>query len=136
MPPEMTRIASSPSGPEALAGKGPRGERDQRRRDAARDRVDVREVAEAIAVPKRQGIGVVHEHRADQIWPARRRRRRRQEQQRQGAQTADRIDHGEPDERIAAGFHQGVPGGVQQRRRQHQAQNDRIHRALTREVSC
>ena len=114
---------------DALAGKGPRGAGDQRRRDAAGDRVDVRQVAEAVAVTKAQVVRVVHQDRAGQIRPARACRGLDQEQERQGAQAADRDDHAEPDERIAARLDQRIPAGMQHRRRQHQAQHDRVQDA-------
>jgi hypothetical protein len=111
----------------AFARHQPCPERDQGRCYAARDRVDVRKVAQPIAVGERDVVSEMDRHRAAKVRPAGHGRRRHQEQQRQGTQPAHEVDRGQAHERIAADLDQGVPAGVQRRRQQHQRHDLRVH---------
>ena len=126
MPPEITRIATSPSAPGGSPANAQATNATSGGATPARDRVDVRQVAEAIAVGQRQIIGVVDHHRAEQIGPAVARRERHHGDERQGAEPAHDVDHGEPHERIAAGLDQRVPARMQQGRAEHESEHRRI----------
>ena len=96
-----------------LAREQPRAGGHQGGRTAARDRVDLAQVAVAIGGEQGGGVEQMNDHRRDQPGPARRARQRYQRDHRQPSYPGAHHHKHQRGRTIAADLDQGVPGGMQ-----------------------
>ena len=128
MPQEINPIAARPLQLAFLPGHQPAEQGDQRRRDPAGDGVDLAEIAHAVGQAQGRAVGDVDADRGQEPGPGRGHRRGHEKQERQADRRAGQVDHGQAQERVAAMLDQGVPGRVQHRGAEDDAEDEGVKR--------
>ena len=104
--------------------------RHHQRRQAARERIDLAQVAEAIGGEEEGVVADVKNRGGHEVRPARAGRERQRQHERDAEQKSDRVDRAEGDESIVVALDQRVPRRVRKRRDQDKPGDLEGHRSI------